>query len=138
MLPLLARCQVLDLDSERAMNSYFEMMNDARSRRALKVSMLCPLTPDLVAKCLELASKKKVPNPEHHWLHKLIASVDSSKDALPNSLAAYHFKDWRGMRDTIEAVLKHMNLEIDNVNDGSAAKTGTSMQDDRNSEIRQK
>ncbi|CAN9145676.1 unnamed protein product [Alternaria sp. RS040] len=121
MLPLLARCQVLDLDSERAMNSYFEMMNDARSRRALK-----------------LASKKKVPNPEHHWLHKLIASVDSSKDALPNSLAAYHFKDWRGMRDTIEAVLKHMNLEIDNVNDGSAAKTETSMQDDRNSEIRQK
>jgi hypothetical protein len=42
------------------------------------------------------------------------------------------------MRDTIEAVLKHMNLEIDNVNDGSAAKTETSMQDDRNSEIRQK
>jgi hypothetical protein len=68
----------------------------------------------------------------------LIASVDSSEAALPINLAVYHVKDWRGMRDTIEAVLKHMNLEIDNVNDGSAAKTETSMQDDRNSEIWQK
>jgi hypothetical protein len=61
MLPLLARCQVLDLDSERAMNPYLEMMKDARSRRALKVGMLCPLTPDLVAKFLELASKRSRP-----------------------------------------------------------------------------
>jgi hypothetical protein len=93
MLPLPARCQVLDLDSERAMNSYLEMMNDARSRRALKVGMLCPLMPDLVTKFLELASEKKVLNAEHHWLHKLIASVDSSEAALPFSLAAYYVKD---------------------------------------------
>ncbi|KAF7676634.1 hypothetical protein GT037_004846 [Alternaria burnsii] len=138
ILPLLARCQILDLDMEGAMESYSEMMNDASSRGALKMSMLCSFKPTMIATFLELAGTKTVPGETNNWLHELIASVDSSEAALSVSLAAYHGKNWSDIHRAINKAVKQLGSEIANINGDKTAETDVFGQDDEDYDIWQK
>ncbi|KAB2101271.1 hypothetical protein AG0111_0g10635 [Alternaria gaisen] len=113
MLPLLARCRLLNSDLAGAMDVYSKMMDDAESRGTLNMSLIYHLMPGQISDFFRSASTKVVPNTTHHWLHELIASINSSEDVFSVKRAAHYGSDWRFIHDNIEVVLKQLNQDID-------------------------
>lgn len=115
ILPLLARCQFWYHDTAGALSSYSEMMDGAESIGILNMSLLSSFPPGQIFDFLKSANTKKVPGATHHWLHELIAGIDTSDDFTSVILAAHYGNDWKCISDTIEAVLEQLQVDISKV-----------------------